>query len=195
MERRCHKSRSGTKNGRRLRMTAVQKVRKEIEAVIVLTLYFLAWLGFLMLLKYLLLSDYEIEFSGVSKAVIGALVLAKVVLVLEYVPLGRWVRSRPAYVDVLLRTIMYTAGVFVVMVAEKAFEERHEHGGFVDTVFTLFDRVEIYHLWLSLICVSAALLSYNILSVIHRTLGKGALLRMLLSPLPAEQALPQNENT
>ena len=167
-------------------MPTLERVRNEIVSVMTLTLYFLVWFGFLMLLKYLLLSNYEIEFSGMSKAVIGALVLAKVVLVLEYVPFGAWVRSRAAWVDVVLRTTMYTAGVFVVMVAEKAFESRSEYGGFVEAATALFARVEIYQLWLDLICVCAALLSYNILSVIHKNIGKGALMKMLLSPLPAQ---------
>ena len=169
-------------------MHAVEKVKKELVSVVVLTLYFLTWLGFLMLLKYLLLANYRIEFSGISVAVVGALVLAKVVLVLEYVPLGTWVRSQAAWVDVLLRTLLYTWGVFIVLVAEKGLEERHQYGGFVKAVIALFEKVEIYHLWMSLICVSAALLSYNVLSVIHKNLGKGAILRMLLSPLPAQEA-------
>jgi hypothetical protein len=171
-------------------MSVGQKIQQEIKAVVVLTLYFLTWLGFLMLLKYLLLAEYRIEFSDMSKALIGALVLAKVVLVLEYVPLGKWVRARPAWVDVVLRTVMYTAGVFVVMVAEKGFEGRHEYSGFAGAVNALFVHVEIYHLWLSLLCVSAALLSYNILSVIHKNFGKGALLRMMMKPLPAEPIRP-----
>ena len=166
-------------------LSAVEKIKKELGSVGFLTLYFLSWLSFLMLLKYLLLADYRIESAGVSEAVIGALVLAKVVLLLEYVPLGAWVRRQAAWVDVLLRTLFYTFGVFVVMVAEKGLEARHAHGGFVNAVIALFGQVEMYHLWLSLICVSAALLSYNVLSVIHKNLGKGVVLRMLLAPLPA----------
>lgn len=167
-------------------MSIVEKVKHEIVSVVILTLYFMTWLGFLMLLKYLLLADYEIRFSGISKAVVGSLVLAKVVLVLEYVPLGKWVRSQAAWVDVVLRTVMYSVGVFVVMVLEKVFEGRQEQGGFIEAINALFAQVDIYHLWLSLICVSAALLSYNIISVLHKNLGKGVLLRMLLSPTPSE---------
>lgn len=166
-------------------MGTVEKVKHEIVSVVVLTLYFLAWLGFLMLLKYLLLANYSIEYFDMSKAFVGALVLAKVVLVLEYVSFGKWVRARPAWVDVALRTLLYTFGVFIVMVAEKAFEQRHDYGGFLQAVRGLFFHVEIYHLWLSLICVSAALLSYNVLSVIHKNLGIGALLKMMMKPLPA----------
>ena len=66
-------------------MGVAQKVKHEIVTIVSLTLYFLAWLGFLMLLKFLLLSDFQIEFTGFSIALVGALVLAKVVLIPVYI--------------------------------------------------------------------------------------------------------------
>jgi len=71
-----------------------QKLKDEIKAVAITTLYFATWLGLLVLLKKLILEEYQIEFHGLSVALVGALVLAKVVLVLEHVSLGTWVRSR-----------------------------------------------------------------------------------------------------
>lgn len=168
-------------------MSITQKVKKEIETLVSLMLYFLGWLGFLMLLKFLLLADYKIGFSDFSIAVVGALVLAKVVLVLENVQLGTWVRSKAAWVDVTLRTALYIFGVFVVMLLEKGFEGRHEYGGFTASVIALFEHAEIYHVWLNFISLSAALLSYNILSVVRKNLGKGVLLRMFLTPLPDDE--------
>ena len=167
-------------------MSRSQKIMKELVALVSLMLYFSVWLGFLELLKYLILADYQIAFIGISMALVGALVLAKVVLILEYVPFGAWVRSRAAWVDVALRTTLYAFGVFVVLLLEKAFEGRHEYGGFVASLNAVFQHADIYHVWLNFICLSGALLSYNILSVVRKNLGKGTLLRMLLSPLPEE---------
>ena len=72
-----------------------QKLKHELEAVVVVTLYFAAWLGVLMVLKKLVLAEYQIQFRGLSMVLVGSLVLAKVVLVLEHVPLGNWTRHRP----------------------------------------------------------------------------------------------------
>jgi hypothetical protein len=69
-------------------MNLRQKLKDEIRAVAVATLYFAAWIGVLVLLKTILLAEDRIEFHGWSLALVGALVLAKVVLVLEHVPLG-----------------------------------------------------------------------------------------------------------
>jgi hypothetical protein len=111
-------------------MSLRQRAIRELRAVLLTTLYFALWFGVLMLLKRLLLAQYQIEFRGLSLALFGALVVAKVVLVLDHVPLGRWTRRHPAITDVLLRTLLYTIGVFIALLLEKAFEDRHEYGSF-----------------------------------------------------------------
>ncbi len=100
------------------------------------------------------------------------------------VPLGAWVKARSAWVGVVLRTALYAFGVFVVLLLEKAFEGRHEYDGFGASLIAVFQHADVKHVWLNTVCLSAALLSYNMLSVIRKHLGKGALLRMFLTPLP-----------
>jgi hypothetical protein len=175
-------------------MSIAQKLKHEFAAVAWLTFYFGCWLGALVLLKYLVLAEYQVAFHGLSVALVGALVLAKVVLVLEHVTLGQWVRARPAWVDVVLRTALYSFGVFVVLLLEKTFEGRHEHDSFSDSLMAVFQQADAIHVWLNTICLSGALLSYNILSVVRARLGKGALLKMFLMPLPggSEESSPNN---
>ena len=168
-------------------MSLRQKLMDEIRAVTLAALYFACWIGVLVFLKTLALAEYRIAFHGLSLVLVGALVLAKVVLVLEHVSLGAWIRTRPALVDVSLRTALYALGVLVVLLLEKAFEGRHEYGGFGPSLAMVFQHAEIHHVWVNTICLSGALLGYNMLSVVRRHLGEGGLLRLFLSPLP-EQA-------
>jgi hypothetical protein len=171
--------------------SAVSKLRNEIRAVGLATLYFATWIGLLVVLKQLALAEYRIEFHGLSLALVGALVLAKVVLVLEHAPLGAWIRTRPALLDVILRTVLYALGVLVVLLLEKAFEGRHEHGGFGASLIAVFQHAEVHHVWVNTICLTGALLGYNALSVVWRHLGKGGLLRLFLSPVPEESRAKQ----
>ena len=158
-------------------MSIAQKLKHEFAAVAWLTFYFGCWLGALVLLKYLVLAEYQVAFHGLSVALVGALVL-------EHVTLGQWVRARPAWVDVVLRTSLYAFGVFVLLLLEKAFEGRHEYDCFGDSNIAVFQHADAIHVWLNTICLTGALLSYNMLSVVRKRLGKGALLRMFLTPLP-----------
>ena len=163
-------------------MSAQKKLMNEIKAVGLAAVYFGCWFAALLVIKQLVLAEYDIQFFGLSKALIGALVLSKVVLVLEHVPMGAWVRARPAWIDVILRTALYAFGVFIVLLLEKAFEGRHEYGGFTSSMRTLFQHADIYHVYANVIVISGALLVYNALDVVRSYLGEGGLLRVFLLP-------------
>lgn len=164
-------------------MNIKEKLKHELKAVVLVTLFFAAWLGVFMGLKVLILEDYQIRFGSVSAVLIGALILAKVVLILEHVPLGGWLRDKPVLVDVLLRTFLYAAGTLVVMLLEKAFESRHEQGGFGPALMNVFQHRDMPHVWANAICVTGALLFYNLLSVLNRRLETGGLAGVFLSPM------------
>ena len=155
-----------------------------MKAVGIAALYFGCWIGALVLLKSLILAEYKIAFHGWSAVVVGALVLSKVVQVLEHVSLGAWVRARPAWMDVILRTVMYTLGVAIVLVLEKGFEGRHEYGGLGPALRHLFQQEDVHHVWANTLCLSGALLGYNALSVVRQHLGERGLLRIFTSILP-----------
>jgi hypothetical protein len=163
-------------------MSIKENLKHELRSVILVTLFFAAWLGVFMGLKVLILEDYQIRFGGFSIVLIGALVLAKVVLILEHVSLGAWLRNQPLLVDVMLRTILYAAGTLVVLLLEKAFESRHEHGGFFPALMNVFRHPDLPHIWANTICLGGALLFFNLLSALKRHLGAGGLARVLLSP-------------
>jgi len=163
-------------------MSFQQKMKHELKAILLVTLFFAAWLGVLMALKVLILQEYHIQFSGFSKVLVGALILAKVVLILEHVSLGAWLRDQPVLVDVILRTLLYALGTLVVLLLEKAFESRHEQGGFGPALKNVFQHRDIAHVWANTISVTGALLFYNVLTVLKGHLGTGGFARVFLSP-------------
>ena len=160
------------------------KLAHEVKAIGIAALYFLCWLAVLVIMKKLILADYQIAFEGLSKALIGALILSKVVLILEHVSLGAWVRLKPAWVDVVLRTLLYSLGVVIVLLLEKGFDGRHEYGGFATSLSHVLQHADIYHVWLNVITISGALCVYNMLAVIRKHLGEGGLRRLFLQPIP-----------
>jgi hypothetical protein len=108
-------------------MSLATRVKNEMITVGLTTLFFAAWFCMMVLLKKLILSEYQIQFGNLSVALVGALVVAKVVLIMENIPLGAWLRARSGLFHILVRTLMYALGVFVVLLFEKAFEGRHEY--------------------------------------------------------------------
>jgi hypothetical protein len=150
-------------------------------------LYFAVWIGSLFLLKHLLLAEYDIAVYGWSAAIIGVLVLSKVVLILEHVPLGSWVRRQPAWVDVILRTALYSLGVVVVLALEHGIKGARTHGGFTNALAAALKETNQHHILANTLCITGALLVYNALAVVRVRLGEGGLRHAFLRPLPQGQ--------
>lgn len=167
-------------------MSFKSRARHELAALTLATAYFGAWIASLMVLKTLLLAEYHIRVHRWSAALLGILVLAKVVLVLEHVSFGAWLRTRPAWVHVILRTLLYSLGVLAVLAIERGVSERSEHGGFLNAIKSALAGSDVAHLWTNALCISGALLGYNALSVVRLQLGEGNLRRLFLTPLPIE---------
>jgi hypothetical protein len=162
-------------------MSAQEKLKHELKAVVLVTLFFAAWFGVFMGLKVLILEDYKIHFGSVSAVLIGALILAKVVLILEHVSLGGWLRNQPVLVNVILRTLLYAFGTLIVILLEKSFESRHEQGGLGPALMNVFQHRDMPHVWANTICVTGALLFYNLLAALKHHLGPGGLARVFLT--------------
>jgi len=163
-------------------MSIQEKLKHELKEVILVTLFFAVWLGVLMGIKILILEDYQIAVGSVSAVLVGSLILAKVVLILENVPLGKWQRNQPVLMEVILRTLLYVFGTFVVMLLEKAFESRLEQGGIGPALMNVFQHRDMPHVWVNTICMGSALFFYNLFSILNRHLGSGGLVHFFLSP-------------
>ena len=158
-----------------------QKILHEMRVVAIATMYFLVCFGFLMIFKRLTLAQYEIDFKGLGLAVFAALLAGKVVIVLEKVPLGVWIRKQPAMIEVLLRTVLYVLGAFVVLMLEQGFHARKEAGGWLAGTLHVMVTKDRNQLLASLIGVFVTMLIFNIFVIVHRSLGTWPLLRLYFS--------------
>lgn len=162
-------------------LSTADKLKKELKSILLVSLYFLVWFGALMVIKVLLLAEYKIEFQGVSIVIVGALIAAKAVLILEHVPLG--LKNKPAILHVFLRTLLYMIGVAVILILEKAIENSHEYGGFINALKKLGEKKDLDHILVTVICVFGAMFFYNLGTLISDRIGKAGLWEILISPI------------
>ncbi len=159
-------------------MKILHKIFEEIIVVSRTAAYFAIVFILLMVIKKLDLEDYHIEFTGLSQAIIGALIMSKVIILMELISFGPSVQRKPPIVDVLIRTILYTLGVAIVVLLEKAFESRHKVEGFWNEIQYVFGNRDIYHVWATTIGAGGSIFVYNAFSIVQRKMGKKGLTKM-----------------
>jgi hypothetical protein len=162
-------------------MKILKKIFEEIKIITRTAAYFALVFILMMIMKKLNLKDYDIEFSGMSQAIIGSLIMAKVIVLMELISLGGWVQRKPAIVDVMIRTLLYTCGVLIAIVLEKAFEKRHIAGGFGNAIFYVFNNRDMYHVWATTIGAAASIFIYNAFSIVKKVLGEKGLAKLFFS--------------
>jgi len=165
-------------------MSWKEKLKEEIKTLSFTMIYFTLWFGFLIAMKMLLLKEYNVEIYGLSMALIGGLIVAKVILIVDHIPMGKWIEKRPAIIDIFFRTFVYSIGIVIILIIEKGFEASHEYGGFFKAIPQVFIHADKYHLYVNTIAVVFALLGFNFLSLISKHLGQGGFKKILFSPPP-----------
>lgn len=165
-------------------MKFVHWLLEELRTMLAASLYFAACFIVIMILKQLLLAQYGIHFRGITTAIFIALITAKVLIVMQKVPLSRWFHSRPPVLELTARTALYTVVTMVALLLEKAFEARDEYGGFIAAVGQIFEHRDIAQVWATIICVGLAFLAYNAFGILHREIG-GTRLRHIFFARPS----------
>src|SRR5579863_3182140 len=97
------------------------------ELAPVVAFFFVALMLILLLLK-LFVAQYSIEFYAFSRAALGALVLGKVVLLMEWTQAGHAQNRFPRALVVAYKTFLYGVVVIVFGIGERIFHGARETG-------------------------------------------------------------------
>jgi hypothetical protein len=159
---------------------ALDRLIQEVKQVGLVTLYFLVCFALVLTLKKLFLAQYSVEFYGVSAAVVAALVVGKVVVLLDHTRIGdRFDRGHALWLGALYKTVVYTGITFLVVVAEKAFHAYRESGSLGESLNHVWQHRDRTVMLATVLCVGLAFAGYNLYSSIDRRLGEGTLKNLL----------------
>ena len=151
-------------------------LRHEIRSILTAMLFFLACFAVVVVLKDLMLQQYNVTAGSPVRVVMLALVTAKVVVLFERVSFGRQIGA----VDVLLRSALYSLAAFLLLLLEHGLSERKEAGGFFTALSEAFQHPDMPIIWATLICVTLAFLVWTALAVLRREFGRERLVAAFL---------------
>ncbi len=144
-------------------------------------IYFLIGFNMIALTKQIVLAQEGVVFLGWKVATIGALLVAKVVLIADKLPVMRWVMGPPALWPVLYRTALYTVLVFVAQMLEFLIEGWISGGSFAAGMQSVGEhlvpkRIAFVYLW-----VFVLFANYMVVSELRERYGAPPIWRFLFS--------------
>jgi hypothetical protein len=153
--------------------------REFVAARPVFIFFLVAFLLQLTIIK-LAVAQFSIPITTLSKSLVGALLAAKAVLILDETRIGRSLERYRKIVAVTIKTLLYGFGTLLLGYLERFLEALHRFGSFDGAVHDMIDQANLYRFFAWTLGVTLIFAIYFVLSEINNRMGKGALWALFL---------------
>lgn len=150
-------------------------LRKELVAAYPVFLFFLISFLLLLFLIKLALAEFSIEIAALSNAVVGALIAAKAVLVLDETPLTRKLEHHRRIVAVAAKTLFYGIAGLLLGYIERFLEAMRKVHTSTGAIQYVIYHANHYRLFAWALGISIVFALYFSFLEISRRMGEGAL--------------------
>ena len=149
-----------------------EKVRHELIEyafnVAYLTLVFAAFTQY----RRFLLAEYSITYTNYWLALIGALILGKVVMIGSVFRLGRWLEDKPLIVPTIYKALLFFVSVVVLRVAEYAIKGLLHGDGLAAALGEFFAQKGMDEVLANGLVVLVTLIPFFAVKELGRVLGR-----------------------
>jgi hypothetical protein len=159
-----------------------QWLKKEFLGVIPAAVFFFIAFQLLALTRALILRQYDIEIWDFFAAAVGALIVAKVIMVVDLLPFVNRFPDKPLVYNVTWKaTIYFVAACFARYVEHLVFFVR-EYGNLAAANRHLFDDIIWSRFWIVQIWLLVLLLIYCVMKELVRVVGADRVREVFLGP-------------
>lgn len=156
--------------------------KEELLKVIPIAIFFLLAFQLLALTQALMLRQYDIEAFAFMHATIGALIVAKVVLIVDMLPFLNRFPGKPLFYNVTWKTSIYVVAAFAVRYLEKLVDSWVDLGELGAANRQLLEKIVWPHFWVIQIWLFVLFFMFCSLRELVRVLGKQRVRALFLGP-------------
>jgi len=153
---------------------------------IVTVLFFFSVFLLLGLLFKLFVAQYAIEFSAFTKAAVAALILGKIIPLLDWAESGHRFETHRRAVVIAGKTLVYGVVVIVIGMGERIYEASRRVGSFRGGIGLVIANANANRFLGLVLLITLVVGAYLTLQEINRAMGEGELFRILFER-PAER--------
>jgi hypothetical protein len=156
----------------------MSRLKQEILEVIPPAVFFFIAFQVIAFTRSLMLEQYGIRVATFVTATIAALVVAKVVLIVDLLPLVNRFPEKPLAYNVVWKTVLYMLAAFVVRYIEHLVPFLRQHHDFALANRHLLDEVVWTHFWAVQIWLLVLFLFYCAARELVRALGRDRMISL-----------------
>ena len=167
-------------------MTEIKKTKEPLwkrelkEILAISSVFFVIFLLF-MLMKKALLNEYTVNFYAIGTALVGSLIIAKVILIFDLLPLTKRMDHLPNIYRVLFRSLIYLLGFVIFTFLEHLIKGLFEGDRFLHAGNLAFQQLDELDFITTLVGIFVAFLFFNTFWVIRKKYGPKELYHLFFS--------------
>ena len=146
-------------------------------------MFFFVAFQLLAITRSLILQQYGIQISTFVAATMGALIVAKVVMIVDLLPFVNRFPDKPLVYNIVWKTIIYLLAAFLVRYVEHLIHFVRKYGDIAVANSHLLDEVIWPHFLIVQIWLFVFFLMYCTLRELSRALGRERIRSMFFGPI------------
>lgn len=154
----------------------------ELREALPATLFFFVVFHMLAFTRTVILDDYHLSAASASIATVGALIVAKAILIVDSLPLARWFGSRLIY-NVLWRTWLFGMVSLLFRILEELLPAMFGSRSFADEAAHLWSAISWPHFWVMQMWLFALLLLFTLAAALVHRIGATSIQEILGAPV------------
>ena len=158
----------------------VRAIKHELQEAIVPTTFFFIVFHLVAATKTLMLESYKVPPTGAAVATVGALIVAKAVLIADKLPFINLFLGKPLILSIVWKTAIYGFLCFVFRCIEELIPLLSKHEALGTAAGHLISNVSWPHFWALQIWLLLALILYNTVTELDKHFGAGSMRKALL---------------
>lgn len=149
----------------------VEVVVREVRQVLPATIFFLILFNLIAFTREVVLAEHHVSVAFTTGATIGALIVAKVILIADKLPFISLFSARPLIFDILWRTFLYGLMALMIQYLEEFIPLLTDAGGLSAANQRMLEEVSWPRFWAVHLWLLFGLLVYCTVSALIRTIG------------------------
>lgn len=159
-------------------MKLLETIKKDLFEILPTMIFFLMAFMLILFTKRMILSEYDISWTGFGTAVVGAMLVGKVVLMVDKLPFVNKFPDRPLIYNILWKSLIYFLAALIVRYLGQVVPLLMKHESLMEANRHLIDEVVWPHFWLLQMWLSVLFLIFCALRELVRVIGRDKVIQM-----------------
>lgn len=169
-------------------MKLFKKLKHEFLLILPPTIFFFIAFILLVTTERMIQKEYGIPPLGYGVALIGSLLVGKVVLILDHLPFMNTFSNRPLIFSVFWKSAIYFSGALMARYIEHILPFLREYENLMEAHQHLMAEMVWPYFWVVQMWLAVLFLFYCMWQELVRAFGKDRILRLFLGPRTIDQA-------